>query len=155
MSLSRYNPLGFESFFDRDPFFSNVLMPVVRDSNQNELWKHPGWEIHEDDKNYSVSIDVPGVKKDQMQIELEDNGRTLHLSGGRKLKTKNSISETKFSRRFTIGENVDLAKMSANLEDGVLTVTAPKKLPENAAPQTIQITEGPTPAVNAWDSYGA
>ena len=55
-----------------------------------------------------------------------------------------SRGETKFDRRFTIGKNVDIEKITANLTNGVLTVTAPKKDPalNNAPNNVIQITEG-------------
>ena len=152
MALQRYDPFGFSSIFDnvfeRDPFFSDAMTPYPNRRGHhglgrafsNGFWDHPGYQINEDEKNYSIAIDVPGVKADEMKMELEDNNRVLHLSGGRKFKDGNTYTETKFDKRFTIGTDVDLGKMKADLSEGVLTVTAPKKAPAKEAGKVIPIT---------------
>jgi HSP20 family protein len=153
MALSRWNesPLfGINEFFSpsshyfrRDPF--SDLMPVIRnmDRDFNDMvLRHssPGYEINESDEKYEISIDLPGVKASEMTAQLEDGGRVLHISGGRKIVKKGKTSETKFEKRFTLGNNVDTSKLSAHLSNGVLTVSAPKvKAPE---PTRIAITEG-------------
>ena len=144
MALRRYDPFGFSSIFDstfeRDPFFSDSIMPYHRVHNtlgNSPLWKHPGYQINEDDKEYSIAIDVPGVKADEMKMQLEENNRVLHLSGGRTFRDGNTFTETKFDKRFTIGTDVDLEKMKADLSEGVLTVTAPKKEPAKVAESKI------------------
>lgn len=142
---------GFDDFFApspfmRDPFFDDFMpMPVIarnfdRDQQGTIRRSSPGYEINETKDKYSISIDVPGVKPSDMSIELQDDGQVLHLSGGRKIKKGDQETETKFSQRFTIGKNVDTTKLSADLSDGVLTVTAPKK--EKPEPVKIAITEG-------------
>ena len=50
---------------------------------------------------------------------------------------ENQVSESRFDKRFTIGDDIDTTKISANLENGVLTVTAPKK--EKKEPETVKI----------------
>ena len=141
-------PAGFDDLFDPNPFSANDLMPVLGKRRQNGggdnensmlTRSSPGYEIHEDDKQYTIAIDVPGVKMEDMTIKLEENGRVLHLSGGRKIKRGDKVSETKFVKRFTIGHNVDTENIRANLSDGVLEVTAPKK---EAKSQVIKIMEG-------------
>ena len=114
----------------------------------------PGYEIHEDDNKFQLSIDVPGVKAADMKVQVEQGGRLLHLTGGRRVqKEGGSVTETRFDERFTLAENVDATKITANLADGVLVVTAPKKVIE---PTKIVITEGPPvgkiDAVKAADS---
>jgi HSP20 family molecular chaperone IbpA len=47
------------------------------------------------------------------------------------------VSESRFDKRFTIGDDIDVSKITANLENGVLTVTAPKK--EKKEPETVKI----------------
>jgi HSP20 family protein len=90
---------------------------------------------------------VPGVKPDHMKIELENNGRVLHISGDRKEKTDTSYKEFKFDKRFTLGRNLDTSKIAAHLSDGVLVLTAPKieKLPPTT--QRIEILHGEAPAL--------
>lgn len=102
----------------------------------------PGYEIHEADGNYQIAVDVPGVKKDDITVNVEEDGRVLRVTGGRKVVREGKTSETKFEKRFTIGNNVDIEKISANLSDGVLTLTAPKKEEEKPKTRTIMITEG-------------
>jgi len=159
MALNPYRGHGFPSFFGpgfddffgptplflRDPF--EELMPVLRNVDRVTdgvlMRSSPGYEIHEKDGSYQISVDLPGVKASDMKIELEDNGRLLHLSGGRKVQEGDRVVETKFDKKFTIGENVDTEKMTANLVDGVLTLQAPKKEITEPPKRTITITEGP------------
>lgn len=152
MSLSRYHNdrlFGFGDhlvpFFDQDPL-KDFLMPVItsidRSDDMTLLKSSPGYEINEQDGKYLISVDVPGVKASDMTVDLENEGKVLHISGGRKIVKNGESTETKFSKRFTIGNNVDIEKMSANLSDGVLTLTAPIKEEVKPQPKRIAITEG-------------
>ena len=152
MALNRFNPFAFPSvldeffeppttFFPRDLTTFGPHTTTTRDSQQS-FWRHPGYEVHEDDKHYMVSVDVPGVRPEDMKIEVVDD--TLHVSGGRKIKRGGTESESKFDYRLSMGD-VDLGKITANLDNGVLQLTAPKKEPEKPQARTIQITSGPSP----------
>ena len=154
MALSRFTPIfgrGFDDFFAPSPFFSRDpvfdLMPVVNSLTRDEDFKlfrsSPGYEITESEGKYQIAVDVPGVKASDMTIQLENEGRVLHISGGRKITKENAVSETKFEKRFTIGNNVDTTKLSANLADGVLVISAPKLEKKVKPDTTIKITEGP------------
>ena len=151
MALSRYNrsPFGFDDilvpFFEHDPF-KGVHMPVLANFPRNDemtlLRSSPGYEINEKEGKCMISLDLPGVKSSDMNVDLEENGKVVHIHGGRKLVQEGKTTETKFSKRFTIGDNVDINSMKANLSDGVLTLTAPIKKKEEATPKRIAITEG-------------
>jgi HSP20 family protein len=155
MTLNRYNhplfghnhPLfGFDEFhFNRDPFFSDPMMPVgpnlARPNDMILRHSSPGSEINETDEKYQIAVDVPGVKSSY--VNLENDGKVLHITGGRKIVKEGEMSETKFEKRFTIGNNIDIDKMTANLSDGVLMLTAPKKKEEEKPVHAIAITEGP------------
>jgi HSP20 family protein len=153
MSLTRFfarPTVGFDDFFAPTPFFNDPVfdfMPVLRNLDRNTDMilsrSSPGYEINEDDSKYQIAIDVPGVKANDMNVELEHDGRVLHLSGGRKVEKGGTVTETKFDKRFTIGDNIDTAKLSANLADGVLVVTAPKKPEKKEEVLKIAITEQP------------
>ncbi|KAJ8443861.1 hypothetical protein Cgig2_032685 [Carnegiea gigantea] len=77
--------------------------------------------------------DLPGVKKEEVKVEVED-GRVLQISGGRsrEKEEKNDKwhrverSSGKFLRRFRLPENAKLDEIKASMENGVLTVTVPK-----------------------------
>nr|GLL43034.1 18.1 kDa class I heat shock protein-like [Ipomoea trifida] len=77
--------------------------------------------------------DLPGVKKEEVKVEVED-GRVLQISGERskEKEEKNDkwhrIERTsgKFLRRFRLPENAKMDEVKAGMENGVLTVTVPK-----------------------------
>jgi HSP20 family protein len=121
------------------PIFPNLERPtdsvLVRSS--------PGYEINETDDKYQIAVDVPGVNAKDMSVQLENDGKLLHISGGRKVVTDNTTTETKFEKRFTIGSNVDMQKVTANLADGVLVLSAPKIENKEKPLLNIKITEGP------------
>jgi HSP20 family protein len=103
----------------------------------------PGYEINEIDDTYQIAVDVPGVKAEDMSVQLDNDGRVLNISGGRKVVKDNTITETKFEKRFTIGKNVDMEKVTAKLADGVLVLSAPKIEKKEKPVVNITITEGP------------
>jgi HSP20 family protein len=121
-------------------------MPLMRslDSNANATLRHssPCYEIHEDDTKFQFSIDVPGVKPEDMTVQVEQNGRVLHLAGGRKIKRGDEVIETRFEKSFSLGKNIDASKITANLADGVMVVTAPKDVSKDQVVK-IAITQNP------------
>jgi HSP20 family molecular chaperone IbpA len=138
-------PLG--EVFDMPDFpFTRELANIPNFNtfeNDEGFWhsRHP-YQVLEDDKMYTVSVDVPGVRAEDMNIKIEDNN-VLHLSGGRKIHDGKTFSERKFEYRMTLGDNVQVDKISANLADGVLKLSAPKMEVKKPEARTIQITEGP------------
>ena len=79
-------------------------------------------------------VDVPGLKKEEVKVEVEDGG-ILQISGERskEQEEKNDKwhrierSSGKFCRRFRLPENAKLEQVKAAMENGVLTVTVPKE----------------------------
>ncbi len=153
MSLSFWNPNSVFAGFD-DPFFDHIpstllgippsLTPFKTDTMR---LSSPRYEVTENDKQFRLAIDVPGVKSDDMKIELEHEGRVLHLTGGRKVKTDTSFEDYKFEKRFTLGRDLDTSKITAHLADGVLVLTAPKKEKLPPEKREISITQGEAPAL--------
>jgi HSP20 family molecular chaperone IbpA len=83
--------------------------------------------VTESNKHYWFAVDVPGVKHNDKSIELENDDCILRLSGSRKANTGTSYEEFKFDRQFTLGDNLDILKITAHLSDGVLVLMARKK----------------------------
>lgn len=93
-------------------------------------------DVAEDDKEYTVKVDVPGMDKDDIHLAYSDG--LLTISGHRSTfkddsdKKKNLVrqerSEGSVSRSFSL-PNVDKKNISAKLDDGVLTITLPKASP--------------------------
>jgi HSP20 family protein len=121
-------------------------MPLMRslDSNTNATLRHssPCYEVHEDDTKFQFSLDVPGVKPEDITVQVEQNGSALHLSGGRKIQRGDEVIETRFEKRFRLGRNIDASKITANLSDGVMIVTAPKDLSKEQVVK-ISVTQNP------------
>ncbi|MCI0455331.1 MAG: Hsp20/alpha crystallin family protein [Candidatus Dadabacteria bacterium] len=103
----------------------------------------PAVDIHETDDSFVVSADLPGLNKEDIQIDLKDN--TLTLMGEKKFQDKVSKdnylrverSYGSFFRSFTLPQNVDPEKIKAKYKEGVLEVTIPKK--EEAKPKQIKV----------------
>jgi HSP20 family molecular chaperone IbpA len=124
------------ALFHRDPFFNDFFGPSVTPSfavrNGSSLANH---HVHETEEAITVSIDLPGVKASDLQVQVED--KVLRVSGDR----KTAGTESKFVRSFSIDPTtVDFDNMKANLEYGVLTLTAPKRVKPTVS-KMIAVTE--------------
>ncbi len=103
----------------------------------------PAVDIHETDENYVVSADLPGLNKDDIQINVEDN--TLTIKGEKKFEEK--VPRDKyirverhygtFVRSFSLPQNVDSTQIKATFKDGILELTLPKR--EEAKPKRIAV----------------
>ena len=93
----------------------------------------PSCEIEEKNGSYLLQFDVPGVKKEDIKIEVENNRITV--SGERKHEkeekdSKHYFCETSygsFMRSVSLSSEVDESKVDARYENGVLKITVPKK----------------------------
>ena len=125
---------------------------AMREQQQQRMYQSsvssPRYEITNNDEKFQLAVAVPGVKMEDLSVNLEDNVLTVSGHRGERSgddNTANSYSFTsKFSQSFSLSDpSIDLDKFSATLENGVLLVTAPKdmkKLEENI--RTIPITVG-------------
>jgi HSP20 family protein len=103
----------------------------------------PEANVSETEKAIDVSIDLPGMKPEDVKVELHD--RVLTISGERKEekeekgKTFHRVERRSgsFRRSFTLPMEVDEAKVDAKFEHGVLNITLPKT--EKAAPKKIEV----------------
>ncbi|MDX2263181.1 MAG: Hsp20/alpha crystallin family protein [Gemmatimonadales bacterium] len=90
-----------------------------------------GADVVEHDDRAEVSLDVPGVKPEQITVQAE--GRTLTVKVERE-------GRGSFSRQYTIGPKYDISEVQARLELGVLTLTLPKAA--EAQPRQVPIMVG-------------
>ena len=130
MSLIRWNPLGeLDDLFAR---FPRGLHPRSTIVTEGVDWR-PAANITENDKEYTIKADLPEVKKEDIDVNVA-NG-VLTLSGERRYE-KSSEDEKEhrretfygsFTRSFSLPENADVAKISAETRDGVLIVHIPKQ----------------------------
>lgn len=103
----------------------------------------PSVDIEENDEMYLISADLPGLKKDDIKIDI--SGNTMKVSGEKHREIKEEgyyeRSSGRFSRSFNLPESVDTKKVEANFEDGVLKIVLPKT-EVKASHQEIKIQSG-------------
>lgn len=80
-------------------------------------------EVHEDENHYLVSVDLPGMTKEDIVIEVKEG--VLNIQGERKRKN-GSTESLKVAKRFSLPRSVDKDKVEANYENGVLEIYLPK-----------------------------
>lgn len=81
-------------------------------------------DIHEDTDHYYICVEVPGIKKQDLAVELKD--RMLTVSGQRFWKRGEGEVGQPFSRTVALPTSIVWEKITASLEDGILTITLPK-----------------------------
>lgn len=96
-----------------------------------ERFAAPAYEVQENEQHYLIETDLPGVKKEDIKIDLHEN--ILTITGERKRDAK----AESFKRSFTLPESVDVEKIEASHENGVLSIYLPKGAA--AKPRTIEI----------------
>ena len=95
-------------------------------------------DVKEKDNAYEVTIDLPGFKKDEIQIQLENGYVTVSAAKGldkdEKDKEDNYIRRERYagtlSRSFYVGDAVSEEDIHAKYEDGILKLSVPKKAPK-------------------------
>jgi HSP20 family protein len=122
----------FESFFSGSPA-----------RREGSIWS-PSVDVREDSANFYVEAELPGMDKDGIQLEIENN--VLSIKGERKLERREEKenfhfverSYGSFFRSFSLPKNVDGEAISAEYKDGVLKVTLPKR--EEVKPKKLEIS---------------
>ena len=107
---------------------------------QLELWDRSSnptiqlvqYQIRDTDLEFMVALDVPGVLAEDIDVALENDSQVLAISGEReKLGEHGSTYRVPFAQKFFLeDETIDIDKFSASLKNGVLVVTAPKRVSE-------------------------
>ena len=121
----------FDDFFT-DPF---SMIPSGRDVLYGKHGKNlMKTDVRETDNSYELDVDLPGFKKDEINVEIADGYLTIQASKG--LDKSESDKKGKYirqeryagscSRSFYIGEDVPVEDISAKYEDGILRLSVPK-----------------------------
>jgi len=100
-------------------------------------------DVYEDKDNFVLRAEMPGMRKEDIDISLHDG--LVTISGERKEETKKQESDVyrserffgRFQRSFALPTSVNAEKVAASYKDGILTVTLPKA--EEAKPKQIPI----------------
>ncbi len=137
-----------ENLFDD---LMNFEWPDFPDIDRKLYGKHADrvmkTDVHEHDDQYEVDIDLPGFKKEEIHLGLENGYLTVGASKGvdKEEKTRKGklIRQERYTgsmqRSFYVGEGLSEEDIKARFEDGVLKLTVPKKAPALPEKKTIMI----------------
>lgn len=146
-NLTRWNPsrelTRFDPFTDVEDFFKEFGMrPAWRGFEVEPQIKI---DVAEDDKAYTVKAEIPGVKKEDIDVSVDGNLVSLSAevkSEKEEKEGKKVVRRERYygsvSRTFTLGRDVDINKAEAKYEDGVLRLTLPKKPGAEAKKLTVR-----------------
>lgn len=147
MSLIRHTPRtlfsALDPLADMDSW-SDQLFNLMR-SGENHF-RLPATDIRETAQGYEVSAELPGVKKEDIKVTLDQGVLSIEAESrqeekqeqeGRLLRSERRYG--KYLRRFALGPGVDENQVAARFEDGVLHLSVPKQNPHTAEKRTIAI----------------
>lgn len=140
MNIIKYRPTRNLLDWDFDTLFDNFFY--------NDLWStkgqhYPSVDVKEDENQYVLEADLPGVSDKDLEVKVEENLLTISSQKQEEKKTDKEgylIRERKgysFCRSFVLPKDVDKEKIEANFKDGVLKLTLAKS-PETK-PKQIEI----------------
>lgn len=136
-----------DNWLDMDKVFDSFFAPSRYVIESDKAFFAPHVDIVDKNDHYEIKADLPGVKKEDLKVNLENGVLTIEAShkdekteekDGKVIRKERRTG--RFLRSFSLGENVQDKDIKANFKDGVLTIEAPKVKPE--APKSRQISVG-------------
>ena len=145
-------PIIHENLFDDLLNFQWPVFPDFSDVDKKLYGKHASrlmkTDVQEHDNQYEVDIDLPGFKKEEVNLELENGYLTVSAAKGldkdEQTREGKMIRQERYAgamqRTFYVGEYITAEDIQAKMEDGVLKLLVPKKeAPKLPEKQTIMI----------------
>ncbi len=112
--------------------FDSLFPEFINDEDVSEKYAMPV-ELHEHEKEYVVNAEIPGIKKEDLDIDLDKNHVTINAKKEEEKEEsdkhykKSEFRYGEFSRTIYFPQEIDIEKATADLEHGILKITAPKK----------------------------
>ncbi len=136
---TEYRPMSnmlslFDDFFNR----------VYEDENADNNFRAMAMDIIEQDKEFQILANLPGMKKEDIKISLHDNQLMIEASCNEAKEEKQGTMyrcerySGSYRRNLLLPDNADISKIAAKMEDGVLRLTIPKKEPSPKQEITIE-----------------
>lgn len=102
----------------------------------------PAADIYETETGYSIAIDLPGIKREALEIDIDDN--RLLIKGTRIVEEaqarRSERPRGRFVRTFTVPTSVDQSRIGAEYKDGVLQIRLPKRAEQKAQKIEVKIS---------------
>ena len=136
--------------FLRDTFLVNAFANPLNIKKMS-TWR-PAIEVKQNDKNYKVKVQLPGVKKDDIQVELDNDFMTITAEiqeekAEKQEEEKNERFHTsefrygKYQRTISFDQPIKGDDSTAIYKDGVLTITVPKQKIETTTRKRLEIKD--------------
>ena len=115
------------------------------DRPQRRMTLTPAVDVFEDSQGVTLWADLPGVTKDRLDVKVHDGNLFIEAEAvvptpaGLRLQHA-EIREPHFARAFSLGADLDVSRVDANLKDGVLKLTIPRR--EEARPRRVEVRTG-------------
>ena len=146
MYITKYDPFKDMRSLRRSFNHLNSLFDTMEDDKESAISSFtPSVNTREGEYAYHVDVDLPGVKKEDINIDVKENVLTISGERSSKEETKEEgyyrveSSFGKFQRSFTLPENVDVEDINASTSDGVLEVVIPKLKAEKQESKKIEV----------------
>jgi HSP20 family protein len=141
MKLIRYQYPNSRYLGEFENWFDQMLSGVPRKSGLRDLFWDKSLErriavdLYDDDENYYVKAELPGLEKKDVNVDLEN--LVLTINAERLQKQGEKEQKTSFSRSIDLPEDINSDKVEAAMENGILTISIPKT--EAAKPKAITV----------------
>jgi len=135
----------FSDFFtDIDRMFDNDFFLMPMNLKRQMEGKVPSVNIRDKEKEYLIEVAAPGMKKEDFNIDMEEGMLTISSqreedkTEERENYKRREYNYSSFSRSFNLPENVKSEEIKAHYEDGILSLTIPKKQEQEKPKQKIK-----------------
>jgi len=146
--MSQWNPLqDLMVLQDRmNRLFEDATQRRAQPGEAGDEFERADWtpvaDIYETDSGYLIAIDLPGIKRDDIEIDIDDN--RLLVKGARVIDDSRSRRSErprgKFLRSFSVPASIDQNKIGADYKDGVLQIRLPKRAEQKAQKIEVKIS---------------
>ena len=125
-----------------DDFFNNGFMPRANSTA-------PAVNVKETDKEYTMELAAPGIKKEYCRVGINDEGfLTVAIENKQEHKhedknhhyLRREFSYSNYEQNYTLPDDVEKDNISAKVEDGILTITMPKTAQKEKVTKSIEIS---------------
>ena len=125
-----------------DDFFNNGFMPRANSTA-------PAVNVKETDKEYTMELAAPGIKKEYCRVGINDEGfLTIAIENKQEHKhedknhhyLRREFSYSNYEQNYTLPDDVEKDNISAKVEDGILTITMPKTAQKEKVTKSIEIS---------------
>ena len=136
-----------------DDFFNTDFMPRARSAQWDAcLSKNstaPAVNVKESEKAYTMELAAPGIKKEYCRVAINDEGNlTIAIEDKQEHKhedkhhhyLRREFSYSNYEQNYVLPDDVVRDKISAKVEDGILTITMPKTEPKEKVTKAIEVS---------------